>query len=354
MTPHKKIRVLIVDDSIFFREAFSNGLSKDFGIEVVGTAEDAFQAKDKIVALQPDVMTLDVEMPKMNGIEFLQRLLPQYPIPVVVVSSVKEHIFDALKAGAVDFVLKSDIIDQQNAKWRFNELIVKVKIASIAKVGSLQQETVENHRQLPYRIPATSPDLVNPIIGIGASTGGTEAIAYILKQFPPNTPGTLIVQHMPPVFTKLFADRLNDSCPMEVKEAQNGDKILPGRVLIAPGDQHMWIKKVKEGLIVECQPGEKVNGHCPSVGVLFDSIAKNAGKNAIGIILTGMGGDGADGLLHMRESGATTIGQDEESSVVYGMPNVAFEIGAVEEQASLKNIPLLVMKKLNQNVSNRF
>ncbi len=336
----KKVRVLIVDDSLLFREALARGLAKDFGIEIVGAAKDVLDAKDKIIALRPDVMTLDIEMPGMSGIEFLQRLLPQYPIPVVVVSAAGERVFDALKAGAVDFVAKSDITNQRNSEWQLNELIVKLKIASTAKVGYLKHEAAQ---QLADRaILSAGPEAVDWVIGIGASTGGTEAIADILKELPANMPGMLIVQHMPPLFTRLYAERLNNCCAMEVKEAQNGDRVLAGRVLIAPGDHHMSIKKTKEGFIVGCKMGEKVNGHCPSVEVLFDSIAKVVGQSAIGVILTGMGGDGAKGLLHMREAGARTIGQDEETSVVYGMPKMAYELGAVEKQVPLARIPLTI------------
>ncbi len=342
----KKVRVLIVDDSLLFREALARGLAKDFGIEIVGTAKDVLEAKDKIVALRPDVMTLDIEMPGMSGIEFLQRLLPQYPIPVVVVSAAGEHVFDALKAGAVDFVAKTDIVNQRNSEWQLNELIVKLKIASIAKVGYLKHEAV--HQLAVQTILSTGSEAVDWVIGIGASTGGTEAIANILKQLPGNMPGILIVQHMPSLFTRLYAERLNNSCTLEVKEAQNGDRVLAGRVLVAPGDYHMRIKKTKDGFSVECRTGEKVNGHCPSVDVLFDSIAKVVGQSAVGVILTGMGGDGAKGLLRMREAGARTIGQDEETSVVYGMPKMAYELGAVEKRVPLDSIPLTIHEMLKR------
>ncbi len=342
----KKVRVLIVDDSLLFREALARGLAKDFGIEIVGTAKDVLEAKDKIVALRPDVMTLDIEMPGMSGIEFLQRLLPQYPIPVVVVSVAGDRVFDALKAGAVDFVAKTDIVNQRNSEWQLNELIVKLKIASIAKVGYLKHEAV--HQLAAQAILSTGSEAVDWVIGIGASTGGTEAIANILKQLPANMPGILIVQHMPPLFTRLYAERLNNSCTLEVKEAQNGDRVLAGRVLVAPGDYHMRIKKTKDGFSVECRTGEKVNGHCPSVDVLFDSIAKVVRQSAVGVILTGMGGDGAKGLLRMREAGARTIGQDEETSIVYGMPKMAYELGAVEKRVPLDSIPLTIHEMLKR------
>lgn len=327
---NKKIKVLIVDDSMLFREVIKNGLNKDSGIEVVATASDPYMARDKIIEFEPDVMTLDIELPKMNGIEFLKRLMPQYPIPVVAVSSVNKNVFDALKYGAVDFITKP----QRNTDSFINELIVKIKIASTAKVGKWKKTTSNNENGF---IGANNSLYKNSIIAIGASTGGTEAIEQVLKNLPRNIPGIVIVQHMPPVFTKLYAERLNNSCRLEVKEAEDGDLILPGRALIAPGDKHM--KVIKEGIPrVRCYAGDRVNGHCPSVDVLFYSVAERYNKNSFGIILTGMGYDGAKGLLEMRKKGARTIGQDEASSVVYGMPKAAYEIGAVERQAPLNSI----------------
>ncbi|NLP14654.1 MAG: chemotaxis response regulator protein-glutamate methylesterase [Clostridium sp.] len=340
----RKIKVLIVDDSLFFRETLARKISQDSAIEVVGTAFDPYSARDKIIELQPDVMTLDVEMPRMNGIEFLRRLIPQYPIPVVVVSSVSESVFDALKAGAVDFVTKPDMSNPKGVEAIINELIVKIKIASTAKVGRGKNESILANSKID-----TSDRGLSRVIAIGASTGGTEAIFNILKNFSKDIPGIVIVQHMPPVFTRMYAERLNNSCLIEVKEASNGDMVYPGRALIAPGEYHMKLKKRDGKYFVECAKGQKVSGHCPSVDVLFDSVAETAGANAIGIILTGMGSDGAKGLLAMRKKGARTFGQDEKSSVVYGMPKVAFEIGAVEKQASLDAIPQLVYSLLKNN-----
>jgi two-component system chemotaxis response regulator CheB len=332
-TVKKKIRVLVVDDSLVFREALARGLSQDPGIEVVATAADPYIARDKILELEPDVMTLDVEMPRMNGIEFLKRLMPQYPIPVVVVSAVSENVFDALNAGAVDFATKSNFGAPGGMALLLNELTVKIKIASSAKVGH-QKKSIEK------AIAGGSFKIIrNSIIAIGASTGGTEAIESVLRAFPPDMPGTLVVQHMPPVFTAMYAQRLNNSCSMEVKEAKNGDKVLPGRVLVAPGDYHMRIKRINNEYFVDCSHGEKVSGHCPSVDVLFNSVAELVGRNSIGIILTGMGADGANGLLAMRKAGARTIGQDENTCVVYGMPKAAYELGAVGEQSPLDRIP---------------
>ncbi|MGH4120983.1 protein-glutamate methylesterase/protein-glutamine glutaminase [Clostridium sp.] len=333
----KKVRVLVVDDSLLFRETIARGLAADRGIEVVGTAGDAFEARDKIIELEPDVMTLDVEMPKMNGIEFLKRLIPQYPIPVVMVSSVSDNVFDALNAGAVDFVRKINSVTGNSKEVFINELIIKVKIASMAKVSHLKKD-ISNERH----IAKINSRISNTIIAIGASTGGTQAIVEVVKDFPGDMPGVIITQHMPPVFTKMYADRLNNVCQMEAKEAETGDIVLPGRILVAPGDRHMQLITRGNNYYVECFAGDKVNGHCPSVDVLFNSVAEKAGSSSIGIILTGMGYDGAKGLLKMKQRGAFTIGQDEKSSVVYGMPKVAYDIGGVTKQAALKNIPQLV------------
>jgi two-component system chemotaxis response regulator CheB len=339
----KKIKVLIVDDSLLFREVLSMGLSSDPLIEVVAKATDPFDARDKIIYYEPDVMTCDVEMPKMNGIEFIKRLLPQYPIPVVMVSTVSEAVFDALNSGAVDFVTKPDVQCPKSVETFIKELIVKIKIASTAKVLGMK-----NNEEILSAGVSTTSEYGNKLIAIGASTGGTEAIYSMLKLLPKTVPGILVVQHIPPVFSTMFAERLNSSTPLNVKEAQTGDFVEPGMVLVAPGDKHMRIKKVGEKYKVECFSGERVNGHCPSVDILFESVAKEVGSNALGIILTGMGYDGAKGLLAMRRKGARTIGQDEASSIVYGMPKVAFDIGAVEKQAPLQDIHHLIFKMLKE------
>lgn len=332
------IRVLVVDDSILYREVLSKGMSADPRIEVVETAGDPFDARDKIIKYRPDVMTCDVEMPRMNGIEFIRRLLPQYPIPVIVVSSVNRAVFDAMKAGAVDFVAKPDVNSTDSVKFFITEMIEKVKIASMAKVMlSKAEEKVTGIRN-------NVRESGKCIIAIGASTGGTEAINSIIKGLPESTPGIVLVQHIPPVFSKMFAERLNAFSALNVKEAVTGDLIKPGQVLVAPGDKHMKVVKIGDSYKVHCFTGEKVNGHRPSADVLFESVAKEAGGNSIGVILTGMGYDGAKGLLSMRRAGARTIGQDEQSCVVYGMPKVAYNIGAVEKQVSLKDIARLIYK----------
>lgn len=322
-----------MDDSILFRAFLSKHLSSDPVIDIVATASNPYEARDKIIEYLPDVMVLDVEMPKMNGIDFLKKLLPQYPMPVIVISSENENVFNALNAGAVDFVPKPESDTGEEAF--LNELKIKIKIAQTANLTHWKKEKA-------YSDVSSN----NRIISIGASTGGTEAIFSVLKALPENMPGIVIVQHMPPVFTRMYAERLNNLTSHYVKEAQTGDIVKKGSVLIAPGDHQMRIRKSDGVYKTECFAGEKVNGHCPSVDVLFDSVANVAGKNAIGVILTGMGNDGANGLLSMRIKGARTIGQDEASSIVYGMPKIAYGLGAVEHQASLDNIPQHICRLL--------
>lgn len=339
----QRIKVLIVDDSLVFRESLSREISKDPDIEVVGTATDPYMARDLIIKLKPDVLTLDVEMPKMNGIEFLKKLMPQYPLPVIVVSSVSKNVLDALDAGAVEFVTKPNVTRPGGMASFVNELIIKIKISSTAKVGNRKSDFIPSQ-------PVTSQgiDTTSKIIAIGASTGGTDAIHTVISGLPRDMPPIIIVQHMPPVFTKLYAERLNNTCELEVKEAEDGDALRPGRVLIAPGNFQMRLAKRGTGYVVRCTEEEKVSGHCPSVDVLFDSGAAVAGKQSVGVILTGMGRDGANGLLKMKKTGAYTIGQDEKSSVVYGMPMVAYNIGAVDKQLPLDRIADEIIRFLSK------
>ncbi len=341
METQKKIRVLVVDDSRLSREMIARGISSDPQIEVVAAAGDPFEARDKIIQTRPDVITCDVEMPKMNGIEFVRRLLPQYFVPVIMVSAVSKAVFEAMEAGAVDFVVKPEQ-SPKGMEVFLHDLIQKIKMASTVKAPLARPGTTAG------KVTGNLNHGENSLIAIGASTGGTEAIFSILSSLPPTTPGIVIVQHIPPVFSKMFAERLNSQTALTVKEAQSGDYADPGQVLVAPGDKHMRIKKVGRRYQVECFQGEKVNGHCPSVDVLFESAAKEAGAGAVGILLTGMGQDGAKGLLAMRHRGGRTIGQDEASSVVYGMPKVAFDIGAVETQAALGTIPQLLSRILSR------
>jgi len=334
----KKIRILIIDDSTFFREALTLHLSHENNFEIVGGSPDTSDAIRKIKELRPDVITLDIEMPGMNGIDFLREVMPSYGIPVIVVSSANQKVFDALSSGALDFVLKPDTNTRMGYDLFINELKVKIKIASTANRAILKSIIDSNN---------LTPSQSSSLIALGASTGGTEALYEVIKSLPTNTPGILIVQHMPPDFTRMYAERLNKSCFLEVKEASSGDKVYPGRVLIARGGYQMRLNKSNDGYFVECNIEEKINGHCPSVDVLFESVAEKAGSNAIGVILTGMGSDGALGLLKMRNKGAKTIGQDEETSVVYGMPKVAYDIGAVEKQAPLSQISNEILKILH-------
>ena len=330
----RPIRVLIVEDSIVFRELLIQNLSRDPAIQVVATAKDPFEARDAILQHKPDVMTLDVELPRMSGIEFLRKLMPQYPIPVVVISALSDKVFDALNAGAVDFVAKPAVTNRMQLEdFIRNELLVKIKIASTAKISNIKKTVMEQGHE------TLSGKGKDKIVAIGASTGGTEAIYAVIKDFGTDIPGVVATQHMPPGFTSMYAKRLNDQCRIQVKEAQTGDRVMPGRMLLAPGgDAHMRLVKVNGVYQVECKKGPRVNGHCPSVDVLFESVAKSAGADAVGIILTGMGGDGAKGLLAMRRAGARTIGQDESTCVVYGMPKVAYDLGAVQYQEKLPDI----------------
>ena len=339
----RRIRVLVVEDSMFFRELLVKTLSKDPALEIVASARDAFEARDAIIKHRPDVMTLDIEMPRMSGIEFLRKLMPQYPMPVVMVSSLSDKVFDALNAGAVDFVAKPAYSDRKMLEeFILKELPVKIKIASTAKIGNLKKTIVPT---LTENMSVEKKDL---IVAIGASTGGTEAIATILKEFGTDIPGVVVVQHMPAGFTEMYANRLNDQCRVMVREAKHGDKVMQGQVLLAPGgDSQMRVVKVNGTYQIELKPGPKVSGHCPSVDVMFESVAQCAKDRALGIILTGMGGDGAKGLLAMRKAGAKTIGQDEASCVVYGMPRVAYELGAVETQEKLTDIAKKTYAVLN-------
>jgi len=269
----------------------------------------------------------------MDGIEFIRQLIPQYPLPVIVISTISGAVFDALNAGAVDFITKPSSYSPDRVQNFIYDLTYKIKAASRAKIiknGSAEITAVTNNTEAEAD--------AGKIIAIGASTGGTEAISQIINALPKSMPGIVIVQHIPPVFSGIFAQRINSTASLEVKEAENGDYAEPGKVLIAPGDRHMRVRKVGDRYKVECFEGEKVNGHRPSVDVLFESVARAAGPNAVGVILTGMGHDGAKGLLEMRRRGARTIGQDEASSVVYGMPKSAYDIGAVEKQVPLSQI----------------
>jgi len=345
------IRVLIVDDSATAREVLSNALKKDREIEIVGTAPDAYVARDKIVSLKPDVVCLDVEMPRMDGITFLKKIMKYMPVPVLMVSSLTQKgasvTLDALEAGAIDYVAKPHQNIYDGIDDIEKELIAKVKMVASSNLKARISKrilSVEPSIERKYSLANTT----NKMIAIGASTGGTVALTELIQSFPRDIPGTVIVQHMPAGFTDSFAKRLNEISDVEVAEAKDGDVISKGKVLIAPGDYHMVIRREGGQYKVKLGTGDKVSGHRPSVDVLFNSVSKYAGANAIGVILTGMGSDGAKGLLQMKNSGAHTIGQNEKSCVVYGMPKVANDIGAVEVELPLEKINDKIILLLNQ------
>ena len=345
--PLKKIRVMVVDDSMVARSLIIKGLSAHPRIEVVGYAINTLDAKNKIPQYKPDVITMDVEMPGQSGIDFLKQYLPTHPIPVILVSSLNLKVFDALAVGAVDFVRKPD--DHQSPESFLAALAQKVVMAASARVRTTPSAAAPAANALaPAAAPnlGPSPNLDRLIIGLGASTGGTEATLEVLKRLPADIPGMLIVQHMPPGFTKMYAERLNRLCAMEVREAQSGDELRRGLALIAPADLQCRVVRIGTRYTVNCTPGEKVSGHRPSVDAMFYSMADVVTCKMVGIIMTGMGQDGAHGLLEMRKKGAYTIGQDKESSVVYGMPGVAHNIGAVMIQASCDNVSNVLLRHL--------
>lgn len=342
----KAIRVLVVDDSIFFRAALQKILGADHSLEIVGMAGTAMEAERRINELSPDVVTLDVEMPNMSGTEFLKKLIPVNPIPVVLVSSLNIGAFEALSAGAVDFVRKPASNSGPEFVSFCNDLKVKIKIAKNARV---RKPTKTAAVTAPVSIQALASNAVKRnVIAIGASTGGTEATLEVLKPLPANIPGIVIVQHMPVGFTKMYAERLDRACKIKVVEAVDGERLEVGKAIVAAGDKQMMLSKDAKGYFVQCRGSERVSGHCPSVDVLFESVANVARADSMGVILTGMGRDGARGMLKMHQNGAYTIGQDEKSSVVYGMPKVAFDLGGVDEQASCSNIAARIIKKVSE------
>jgi two-component system chemotaxis response regulator CheB len=345
-----KIKVLIVDDSALVRKIFSQELAKDPAIEVVGTAPEPYIARDKIVYLKPDVVILDIEMPKMDGLTFLEKLMEYYPMPVIIVSSLAQGSCDvalrALEIGAVDVMAKPG--SSYSVQDLSEQLIEKIKAAAqmkrFKKTKRPDSETVVSR---PPNPPSRAlMKSTNKIIAIGASTGGTEAIKEVLVNLPGDMPPIIIVQHMPPIFTKSFADRLNSLCKLEVREATDQEILCPGKVLIAPGNYHMVLKRSGAQYYVEVKDGPLVFHQRPSVEVLFQSVATYAGPNAIGVIMTGMGGDGAKGLLEMKKAGAFTIAQDEASCIVFGMPKEAIQMGAAMQVAPLENVPQILMANI--------
>lgn len=339
-----KIRVLIVDDSAFVRQMLTELLSSDAGIEVVGAAPNPFVARDMIKALNPDVLTLDIEMPRMDGLAFLEKIMTLRPMPVVMISSLTqkgaEIALQALAMGAVDFVAKPTIGLVDGLPAMRTEIVAKIKAAAAAKVRSRTGTTTQ-----PIARPGASYSSSEKIIAVGASTGGVEALQELLVAFPADSPAIVVTQHMPAMFTASFANRLNQSCAVTVMQAENQQRILPGHVYIAPGGFHLELARNGANYVCRVQDEAPVSGHRPSVDVLFRSVAHAAGSNSVGIILTGMGRDGANGMLDMRRAGASTVGQDEGSCVVYGMPKAARENGAVEIELPLNKIASHVLKQ---------
>ncbi|WPP53531.1 protein-glutamate methylesterase/protein-glutamine glutaminase [Catalinimonas niigatensis] len=344
-----KLKVFIIDDSAFMRQLLTEILESDPHIKVVGTASDPFVAAKKLASEVPDVITLDVEMPRMDGITFLRKLMSQHPLPVVVISSLtgkgSETAVKALEYGAVEVIQKPDLYDKVKLEEAKIRLIDSVKAAQLSRVSRRKvREVYTVEKKLSADVvmaPARGNSMIKTtekVVAVGASTGGTEALRDFLSALPADSPGIIIVQHMPEMFTRSFANRLNQLCKISVKEAENGDTVIRGRALIAPGNKHMLLKRSGARYYVDVVDGPLVNRHRPSVDVLFRSVAEYAGKNSIGIIMTGMGDDGAKGMLEMKQAGAYTIAQDEKSCVVFGMPKEAIKLNAVDKILPLEHI----------------
>jgi two-component system, chemotaxis family, protein-glutamate methylesterase/glutaminase len=346
-----KIKVLVIDDSALIRSLLTEIINSQPDMTVVGVAPDPLVARDMIKQLNPDVLTLDVEMPKMDGLDFLEKLMRLRPMPVVMVSTLTERgseiTMRALELGAIDFVTKPKMSISEGMREYTEIITAKIRVASQARIASLPRQSTNG---------AAAPVLLrNPLISseklliIGASTGGTEAIKSFLLQMPSDCPGILITQHMPAGFTKSFANRLDSICQISVQEAEGGERILPGHAYIAPGDKHLLLARSGANYVTQLSDAPAVNRHKPSVDVLFDSAAAYAGKNALGVILTGMGKDGAAGMAQMKSAGAHNFAQNEESCVVYGMPKEAVAHGGVDEVAHLNDLPKLVLNHLTVN-----
>ena len=344
---NQKIKVLVVDDSAIVRKIFNEELSKEADIEVVGTAPDPFIARDKIVKLKPDVVTLDIEMPRMDGLTFLKKLMKYYPLPVIIVSSLTPKgsamAVEAIEYGAIEVLAKP------GGAYSVGDMCIHLK-------EKIRAASLVNMKRKP--LPVSKPQIranthslketTQKVIAIGASTGGTEALKVILVDMPENSPGIVIVQHMPANFTTAFAERLNQICKIEVKEAEDGDSVINGRALIAPGNFHMLIRRNGAKYYVNVKDGPLVHHQRPAVDVLFNSVAQYVGNNAVGVILTGMGADGAQGLLAMKGAGASTLVQDEASSIVYGMPKEAVKIGAADKTVSLDRMTQEIVNLINR------
>ncbi len=343
-----KIRVLVVDDSAVVRKIISEELSKETDIEVVGTAPDPFVARDKILRLKPDVITLDMEMPRMDGLTFLKKLMRYYPLPVIIVSSLTPRssslAMEALENGAVEVLCKPG--DAYSVGDMGIELKEKIRAAARTNLTRVAARSDSSRPPLP-KVASALSSATQKLIAIGASTGGTEALKQVLMGMPANTPGILIVQHMPPHFTRTFAERLNQLCQIEVREAKDGDSVLQGQALVAPGNFHMLLRRSGVKYYVTVKDGPRVHHQRPAVDVLFNSVAQYAGSNALGVLLTGMGADGAKGLLQMKEAGGRTIAQDEQSCVVFGMPKEAIKLGAADAIVPLEFISREIIHMTN-------
>lgn len=344
-----KIRVLIVDDSAVIRRLLEKFLSSSPDIEVVGSAADPYIARDKLVQLKPDVMTLDVEMPRMDGISFLEKVMQHMPTRTIIFSSLaktgSETYFRALEAGAIEIMEKPSIDVSQSMETLSAEIIEKVKAVAKARISPVKKVATPG-----VAVPKTSTALArttHQLIAVASSTGGTEALKVFLSGMPANIPGTLVVQHMPPGFTKSFADNLNKMFPFEVKEAQEGDQVVPGRVLIAPGNYHMELYRSGAYYHVKLHQEAPLHSVRPAADYMMKSVAKYVGKNACGVVLTGMGKDGADGLLEMKKAGAYCVAQNEETCVVYGMPQAAFNLGATDKVLPLDRIAGDLLAKIS-------
>jgi two-component system chemotaxis response regulator CheB len=356
------IRVLIVDDSKLIRDVLTDILKEHTDIEVVGAAADAFQARDMLKDLKPDVLTLDVEMPKMNGLDFLDKLMRAKPMPVVMISSATERgsdvTFRALELGAVDFVTKPKLGEQTPEDYG-QTIADKIRAASKARLRPPRRAEPEDTASMPAVVPIVKRPVPvgvktsDRVIVVGASTGGTEAIREFLVGMPEDCPGIAIVQHMPENFTRMFAERLDGLCKIRVKEAEHNDPILPGHAYIAPGGKHLWVKRDGGQLLAKLSTEQPMNLHRPSVDFLFLSAAKFLGPDAIGVIMTGMGKDGAAGMLEMKQKGAWNIAQDEASSVIFGMPREAIERDAVHEVAPLAKLRERALARVSRKESAR-
>jgi two-component system chemotaxis response regulator CheB len=345
----RKIKVFIVDDSAIVRKIFSEEISKEEDMEVVGTAPDPFIARDKIVHQKPDVMTLDIEMPRMDGLTFLKKIMQYYPLPVIIVSSLTpkggKMALEALDHGAVE------VLSKPGGAYSVGDMSfqLKEKIRAAARANLNRCRSMTPPETKPAAITRALSETTQKLIAIGASTGGTEAIKVVLTHMPLNTPGIVIVQHMPPNFTTAFAQRLDRTCEINVREAKDGDSVLNGQALIAPGNFHMLLRRSGARYYVNVKDGPMVHHQRPAVDILFNSVAQYAGANAVGVLLTGMGADGAQGMMKMKESGAKTIAQDESSCVVFGMPKEAIKLGAVDRIASLDRISQEIVHMINLN-----